>query len=170
MCNLIWCSLFSIYPRKFTVYTRKKYIKAFSISWIFKWSTPISVLPQVVHIKDARSYISLFTRKDETSVKHIIAKIIYLDWNICVGLLAQCITFNELRIDTILPSIDSFVLSFFPSEFSSFIRTIFVSSFVYHIHFHTAIGSRRYENVCKSDADSELPAATKGKEKSDVLK
>lgn len=68
------------------------HLKAFSIAWIFKSLTLVSVSPQVIHIKDA--LLLYFTRRWDARKAHYYWRNydIVLCW---VGLLAQCIAFSD---------------------------------------------------------------------------
>lgn len=116
-------------------------------------------------------YFTFHKKRWDASQAHYCQNYVYiyldLDWNKYLCWLIST-AYNIQRIANWYDS--SFhryirVILFFPLEFSSCIRTIFVPSFVHHIHFHIAIGPLKYENVSKSDAYSKLPAATKEKKK-----
>lgn len=111
--------------------------KLFPNAWIFEWLTPASILPQVVHIKDALRFHEEKNRKEmRRRQKHIIAKITVLYfWLIS----AARIAFNVEKRDSF---IDSIRYPFFRGEFA---QTVFVSSFIAFPH--TAI-DWMYSHFC----------------------
>lgn len=135
---------------------RCAHMKAFSIAWIFKWLTLVSVSPRVVHIKDALIFHEkLRLRRRQSTLLPKIIRPIVLCWLISAA--------RTIQRQHTFSFIDSFRYPF--SEFlpPSPLRRVVV----YHISTQPLIGCITY---VKMWTNARQPAAISGKWEKNLLR